>query len=199
MSVCFYNNHGIMGGMDVHTYITVGPKGIPVPVKAVHLVGTLTAGPSADRSKRTYTVHADGVPMIELGFANSPVPHVPLTALPPHPTEALNLLVIHAASSSKTVMGVASVTGEGTALATCVSGFLGANSNCGPGVGEVLNPCSVITSPSATDYAMAAVDFTFNAAVSILLDLGLPKIDHPLVKAYVKKAVTEVIKAAAGR
>lgn len=158
MSVCFYDNGGEMAGIDAHEYFTIGPLGVPVPVLFTpHLVGAPNSHAIARFDKRTPTVTAESRLMIQRGFTIHAVPHLPMTFLPPHPAaELANIAKIIVGSSSKAVMGIASVTGEGASLATCLAACVGANANCGPGVGVVVNPSSVVTSPTAADYAGAA-------------------------------------------
>ncbi len=199
MSACFYDNGGVMAGVDSHTYITIGPAEVPIPVLMTpHVVGTAFWAPG-DAAKRTPTVTAVGNKMIKVGFKNYVVPHLPLTSLPPHPAQAGNLGVIILLSSSKAYLGVAAVTGEGGELATCVMGPVGANVNCGPGVGVVFNPSSVVTSPTAGDFASAVVNIAIDQALGVVAGKLIPKsVKDQLAKGILKKIIKKVLKTVLG-
>lgn len=198
MSTCFYDNSGIMNGVDSHTYLTIGPEGIPLPViMTPHGAHTAFMGPAHDASKRTATVLAEGWKMIKIGFSNKLVVHVPWTFLPPHPAEAIEIATIIALSSSTALLGVASVTGEGGALATCAGDCVGINANCGPGFGLVVNPSSVITSPTAGDFADAAAEWAFNIILGEVAGKLLPKsVKDRVAKAILKKIIGKFLKKA---
>lgn len=184
MSACFYDNGGIMEGIDAHTYYTIGPLGVPVPVLFTpHLAGAPFLHPAATWDKRTPTVLAEGRKMIKRGFKIRLVPHLPVTMLPPHGAELGQVALVIAKSTSTAYLGVASVTGEGGPLATCVGWAVGVNGNCGPGIGAVYNPSSVITSPTASDYAGAV------AAWCVALALGpvWKKIPTSILRWAIKK------------
>ncbi len=186
MSVCFYDNFGIMVGVDLHIFLTIGPKGIPLAVPNIpHVVGVPNWWPAATFWKRTPTVTSDGWKMIQRGFKTFAVPHVFFTGLPPHPAEVGQLAKTIALSNSTSHMGIGSVTGEGAPLATCLAGPVGANKNCGGG-GVVINPNSVVTSPTAADYA--------SAAASALASYLLGKIPIPLLKPIVGSTVDKWVR-----
>ncbi len=186
MSACFYDNGGAMVGIDAHTYITVGPAYATVPVMFTpHGVAAPLLHPLATYWKRTGTVLAEGRQMIQRGFKLYLVPHIPLTGLAPHAAEVGQLAKVIAKSSSKSYLGVASVSGEGSSLAVCVSSCVGANGNCGPGLGVVLNPSSVITSPTAADYAGAVASWS----VGLALGPVWKKIPNPVLRFIAKKVV----------
>ena len=69
--------------------------------------------------------------MIQRGFDLYFVPHVPMPGAPPGVAQVPNHGRIIFFASSKARMAVHSVTGEGSALATCLAFFFGLNMNCG--------------------------------------------------------------------
>lgn len=196
MSACFYDDGGVMNGIDAHTYITVGPLGVPLPVLFTpHYAGTLFIGPSTP-SKRTPTVTAESRQMIKQGFENILVPHVPLTFLPPHPAEVGEIALIIFMSSSKALLGIGSVTGEGGSLAICIDGPVGLNPNCGPGAGAVYNPSSVVTSPTAADFAFAAFDYVIGLIAGEIAGKLIPKsLKNKIAKAILKKLLSKMLKS----
>ncbi len=200
MSACFYDNGGVMLGLDAHKYFTIGPMNVPVPVLFTpHLAGAPFLHPAATWGKRTATVLAEGRKMLQRGFKIRLVPHLPLTSLPPHAVEIGQLAVVIAKSSSKAYLGVSSVTGEGAPLATCVASCAGVNGNCGPGVGAVLNPSSVITSPSVADYASAVASFSVATSIGKVLKLPFPlmfaykKLIAPKIDKFVREQVESAL------
>ena len=91
---------------------------------------------------------------------------MPIPALPPHPAEAPILALVIAFSTSTAQLSVDSVTGEGNALACCISGAWGLNVNCNDPKdspsGGVIVISTVRTSPTLGDFMGALVGFHLN-------------------------------------
>jgi len=192
MSVCFYDNRGLMSGVDIQTFMVVGPglaavSGIPIDWG--YVVAAPNFWPPAYFWKRCGTVTSDGWKMIQSGFALRLVPHVPVPGPPPAPTQAVNLAGIIIASKSSPTMTAHSVTGEGQKLAVCVAGSFGINKNCSKAiVGLVSNPNSVVTTPSVGDYVAAVVGVALGKAIP---NVSLP---IPFLAGFIKKKIIGFIK-----
>jgi hypothetical protein len=190
MSVCFYNNRGIMIAIDPHEY------------KTANLVLHAVAGAmfqTAVMPKRTPTVTADSWQMIQNGHDLLMQTHLPLT--PPQPklpgqpglvAVAVEWALICALASSKADFKIRSVTSGGEALAACVRGEVGLNTNCasyGPFsfiFGYVWNPDSVVTQPRPGDYASWLVSL----GVGALIDKGIDALvgdGNPIGQEFVKQ------------
>jgi hypothetical protein len=171
MSACFYDMGGVMVGfMDLHTYI-VAPK---IPNKATpHVVGTPFERLS--RMGEIDSVTSEGMKMAKQGFKVFLVPHVPLTTAAPGPDEPLMLTIVHLTSKTTAYLSRGTVTHGGTPLACCVASMVGANANCGKGDGWVINPNSVVTTPSAGDFAGAIVGYALDLLCGEALGKVLPK------------------------
>ncbi len=160
MSANFFDNSGVMGGVDLHDFYlltptpVIGPLGVPPQKYWPHAV----AAPHFWKSngKRTARVKSDNWKMIQLEFSMTFVPHVPFASLANYgAVEYAYLPIVIAKSSSTATMGVASVTGEGAELATCLLGPIGWNNNCSDApsiLSQVLNLNTVKTSPTLFDY-----------------------------------------------
>jgi len=150
MSVNFYNDLGMMLAIDFHKY-PLGGIDTPLP----HLVGAPMSRVLASSWKRTATVSADGVPMIQKGHDLLLFEHLPLVVPAGIPAGvAIDAVMIRLGASSKADLAKNSVTGQGTALAMCVDGPLGLSSNCTTPaipIGTVLQLGSVKTMPSLGD------------------------------------------------
>lgn len=168
MTACFYDMRGGMVGLDKHLYWElvkgVGPAGILIgkPSDTRHLVAHMHSDPN--NGKNTPTVTSEGNPMIKKDFSLKYVGHVPLTLKLPSVLEAGWLAGIIIRSKSEPIMYMPSVTGEGTSLACCVHAMVGANKNC-EGYGVVINPNSVVTSPSLADFAQVLAGMLLNKAL----------------------------------
>jgi len=179
MSVRFYNTTGWVVGIDLHPFqMFVPPDPLPVPMPCFpHLVVVpLSWGFSAEKSKLK-NVTADGAPMLQKGHKLKLVPpHLGLG--PPHPLELLTWAGVMAGSKTTCVMGVASVTGCGEPLATCLAGFWGLNLDCASPVntpsGNVFNGNTVRTTPALSDYVNAGMEVVL-ANLETFIEHCLPK------------------------
>jgi hypothetical protein len=127
------------------------------------------------------------------------VVHVFIPAAPPHPAlEAIELASIIAASSSKAVLAVASVTGQGKPLAVCIEGGFGLNVNCHEGwklpTGVVIQPNTVMTQPTADDFASALVDLALDNAIGKVSGSIAGKIAEKMGLKALKNVIKEQIK-----
>jgi hypothetical protein len=176
MSVCFYNNAGTMNGLDPHEYFALVPPNLgPTPAFTVYVVSAPFSWFSATFWKRTGTVRSDRFPMLQGGFDLYQITHIPVPILPPHLAQVFKNAEIIAESGSKAQMQVHSVTGEGSALATCVDGAVGVNMNCiyfglSAPIGRVMNPNSVITQPTKGDYWGAIVGGFVDSILGAAID-----------------------------
>lgn len=191
MSANFYDNSALMGGVDLHAYIAIGPPpafSTPIPIYP-YFVGAPLAWPTATSWKRTATVRSEGWKMLQRGFELYLVPHVPIPGPPPGAGQIPNMARIILFSSSKARMAVHSVTGEGTPLATCLAFFFGKNMNCSDPfalpVGNVVCFNSVKTSPTLGDYV--------GAAAGAFVDACLGAFFSGFMKGLGEKFVTEAI------
>jgi hypothetical protein len=162
MSVNFFNNACVMAGIDCQMYFLLGPPpptGTPDPMFP-YFVGLPFWWPPATFWNRTGKVTADSFQMIDVDFSLLLIPHTPFPA-PPGPGQTLNYLSVVGASGSEAMLGIGSVTGEGDPLAACLYGVMGLNLNCwefgDQPTGAVLSACSVKTTPSTLDYALAGL------------------------------------------
>jgi len=158
----FLNNSAVMMGVDFQMFFNVGPPpptGTPIPMFP-YFVGLPFYWPPATFWNRTGKVTADTWKMIDVDFSLLLIPHTPMGGVP-GPAQAVNILKIVATSGSEASMGIGSVTGEGDPLAACLAGPVGINFNCwefgDQPSGVVICVCSVQTTPSGMDWAMAAL------------------------------------------
>jgi hypothetical protein len=182
MSVCFYDGRGGMTGVDVHIFLLAGPgplaiTGVPTP--AGHAVGFWSFGAWPGTAwKKATTVTSDGHTMIQDGYDWYAVPHVPLAA-PPAVLEALKLSDTVLNSGSNAWMSVHSVRAQGGPLATCLHGMAGLNANCWEWgmslpTGAVVNPNSVITSPTLGDYLGAIAGLAVANVIGVAIEEFVP-------------------------
>ena len=190
MSVCFYDGIGGMTGVDVHTFYVSAPPPAPptgVPIPAGHAVGFWSFGVwPGSVWKLANKVTSDGHPMIQDGYSSYAVPHTPL-AFPPGPAEGPKLAQIIVTSSSNAWMSVHSVRAQGGPLATCLGGMAGLNANCWEWglslpTGAVLNPNSVITSPTLGDYLGAVAGLALANAIGSATHAIAEGLPAPIVK-----------------
>jgi hypothetical protein len=208
MPVCFYNASGAMAGADWHDYVMdaqVGPVPVPVPIKAFHFVMASFEDRCDDDTMRLTHVTSDRRPMIQGDFKLVYVlPHVPITAAPPHPVEAVVWGTIFVLSGSTALLAVATVTGEGKPLACCVYESFGANVNCGEPIdmptGIVHNSNTVLTQPTADDFARAVLDWAVSGLISKivggLFDAAVKKYAGKVLKKWLKEALYPIRKYA---
>jgi hypothetical protein len=171
VSANFYDNSGIMAGMEMHKYWMAGPPpptGTPVPLHP-HASACPFSQKAAKWYLRTTTITSDAQLMIAGGFDDGPVLHLPYP-LPPGPAEALQYTIVFANSTSTAQLTVGSVTGEGNELACCIYGFYGLNINCsdpidGP-LGHVICVNSVKTSPTLGDFISAILNWLVGAGIN---------------------------------
>lgn len=188
MSVSFYNANGTMIGADLHDYWTVIPPAPPpVVIPALHFVVATFDGPCDEAKTRPANVTSDGKPMIQKDFKRTFVgPHLPLTPAAPHPLEVVNWGTTVALSGSVALLGVATVTGGGNPLACCVYGAAGANLNCGDPIdlplNLVINENSVLTQPTAMDFAEAVFTFATSGLVSKAVGKAFDRIGKGISK-----------------
>jgi len=190
MSVCFYDGRGGMTGVDVHIFLLAGPgplavTGIPIPVG--HAVGFWSFGTWAGTVwKMARTVTSDGHAMIQDGYDWYVVPHAPMAA-PPAAAEAAKLTGIMISSRSSAWMSVHSVRAQGGPLATCFDGMAGLNANCWEWglslpTGVVVNPNSVVTSPTLGDYLGAVASLALANAIGVATYAIVGSVPSPVVK-----------------
>jgi hypothetical protein len=200
MSVNFYDNSGVMVGVDFHVFYQLAPPvmaGVPVP--SAHAVAAPFLWPPATFGKRTGKVKSDGWKMIQAEFTLFLVPHVP-AHLPSDwgGLESGQLTVVIATSNSKAKMKVHGVTGQGAPLATCLAGPVGLNFNC-KGAGGVLDINSVKTKPTWGDYLTLALGMALDAALDKAWEKGLEKILEKIAEKrhFVIKVTIAILKKAA--
>ncbi len=164
MSVCFYNTKGWMVGIDIHMFQAAAPPDpLPIPILFhPHIaVVKLSWGICSEKTKLK-KVTSDGAPMLQKGHKLKMVPHVFVPCALPHPAEALQIAQVILSSKTTCVMGVASVTGGGEPLATCLHESIGANVDCSSPVdlasGLVHSGNTVRTTPATSDYVNAGID-----------------------------------------
>jgi hypothetical protein len=181
-----------IGGAEFHTYIALGPKGVPIPKENSPHV-TLKFGfykEEATLSKAANNVTSDGHKMMQQGYDFYFTDHVPVPVGFPHPLEIPQLAKVVAGSGSKLQMASMSVTSGGNPLACCLWKEYSANLNCSDPVDVplnlVVNLSSVITSPTAGDYAGALA----SATLDTLFNLGFGRL---LKKVGVKNDWLEIV------
>lgn len=165
MSANFLDNSGDCAGTDLHTFVTIGPLGAPVPIPfAPHAVGVSHAW--ASRAWRiAHTVTTTGSPVLQNNWALLLIPHAPMIGAPPHPAEGAMIASIVLGSSIAPQLTAHKVTGEGQPLFTEISGCLGLNVDCSdlPMVSADLNLNTVMTTPTLGDYIGAIVSGALSA------------------------------------
>jgi hypothetical protein len=171
MTACFYDKRGGMVGIDNHLFLERGPGplaviGIPRP-SSVHIVWAANWWASND--KYAATVTSDGNLMVQGDFQIQWVPHVPIDAAKGALLEIGMLAAIIANSESKPFLTKFNVHGNGAPLACCLAWFVGLNLNC-EGYGALLNPNSVVTTPTLGDFAAAIAAFALNMAIDAILE-----------------------------
>lgn len=167
MSSNLLNKSGVMAGIDFHTYITIGPLGVPVPVPfCPHVVGG--AHFLISRLWRiAFTVTTDGWATLQNNWALMVFTHVPEPAGPPHPTEGANIAIIVITSSSAPQLSAHSVTVEKQAVLTAIYSAFGLNLDCGTvpsPTGVDLNLNTVVTTPTLGDYLSAVLGALLSSA-----------------------------------
>lgn len=173
MSSCFYDMRGGMLGLDKHIYWKLvkgaGWPGIVVglPDEKWHAVGSMHDW--NHNANHTTTVTSEGNLMLKKDFSMEYIPHIPLVTDPPSVLGVAWLIGVIVRSKSEPVMHMPSVTGQGTALACCVYSMIGVNKNCG-GYGVVINPNTVVTSPSLGDFAQVLLGMLVNQALDWVVD-----------------------------
>lgn len=175
MSTNFYNTNGSMNGVDMHMYqALIPPDPLPVPIPLHPHYTHVGFGWGISKEKTIVrSVTSEGFPMLQKGHEIWMFTHIPFPILPPYwPTEVPQLGWIWAAAKTTAVMSVHSVTAKGEALATCLKGAWGANENCDSPfdapTGVTHNSNSVQTTPTAGDYANAALGAAWNSIGSLL-------------------------------
>ncbi|AKT39708.1 hypothetical protein [Chondromyces crocatus] len=189
MSANFYNNWGMVTGVDVHFFI--------IPAKPPILPWPLVFGAPFEwvpsfHSKRTESITSMDALMIQGGFDLYLVIHVPLGPPPGAIAPVATMAKILALSGSKAQLAVQSVTGEGGKLACCIVGMLSKNVECNDPIdmltGNVLQLNTVQTQPTAGDYASALASYAVDAALGWGIGKG---IERGLSKFKVQDAVVE--------
>lgn len=177
MSVAFYNNSGVMWGIDSHKYIAVGE--IEVPVSPYFVSIPFQWAPCVI-PKRINNVTNGGFPLLQGGIDFYFVPHVPLPLVPPGAGEVAQLVLIHLNASSKAFMNIHSVHVGGDKAATCINGSWGVNQNCADPIdllsgNFVYVSSSAFTQPSVGDYVGAYAALVLDAAIGCAIGVGLEK------------------------
>lgn len=175
MSANFYNADGGMLGSDIHDYYTGEPPGPPIKIWTVHPVGANFSQRCDDEAKRLKNVTSAGHPMHqkELKLVRVPL-HIPVPIAPPYPVvEEVSSFTIFCLSGSVALLAVGSVTGKTVPLACCVYDSFGTNLNCGDPIdlptNFTHNTNSVVTQPTAMDFAEAIFTFAMGGLVSLLV------------------------------
>jgi hypothetical protein len=162
MSSCFYTKLiGGQAGIDVHDSYPM-----------VALAGWYAIWPHTFW-KTTGRVSADCFGMIQQGFELYLVQHLPTSVDP----KALATAVVATAGSGSTpFLCKQNVTGERSPLACCVQSFVGLNVDCwSEGViksapsAELVSVSSVVTTPTASDWASATFRLLWSNLMSNLL------------------------------
>lgn len=172
MSTNFYNINGGMAGVDLHMYIAAaGLVPVSLPLHP-HIVGATFDWATCSQKTIVRTVTSEGFAMLQNGHEICLVPHLPILFPFPHAAEAGQIGWVFGASTTTAVMSVHSVTGQGEPLATCLKGAWGVNENCDSPfdapTGVVHNSNSVQTTPTAGDYANAALGVLWSSIGSLL-------------------------------
>lgn len=205
MSSCFYNANGTMLGGDVHDYYTVvmvGPVPVPKSIPTPHFTVAGFDEGCDDDTTRLPTVTSDGQPMIQGDFKIVHVlPHLPITVAPPHPAvEPPTLITIIALSGSVALLAVSTVTGVGKPLACCVHSTVGTNLNCGDPIDLpldiVINENTVLTQPTAADFARAGLDVAVSGLISKIVGAAFKKIIGKTLEKMLKEALIPLQKKA---
>ncbi len=206
MSSCFYDMGGGMVGVDKHIYWKwVKGAGWPgwavgMPEEKRHVVGSMHDWNHND--KHTTNVTSESRLMLNKDFSIKYIPHIPLTTDLPSVLGVAWLAGVIVRSKSEPIMYMPSVTGNGTELACCVYEMVGANKNCG-GYGVVINPNTVVTSPSLADFAQVLLGMLYDKALDWLVDgiIGLvfPPLEFPVPgedgkKQKIPNPIAEVLK-----
>jgi len=158
MSSNFYNTSGIhLNGLELHEYVAKTNVSIPFHPHASGQYDFFR--PLATLWKKADRVTADKWPMMQQGYDFYKVFHFPVPLPPPDiNAEGPVLGKIIMTSGSKCQMAVMSVT-SGSPLACCISNMVSVNQNCSDPVDVemnlVVNLNSVVTSPTAGDFAAA--------------------------------------------
>ena len=172
----FIHTGAVMVGVDLHTYITGIPP-FPTPVLDVpHLTYGLFNAFNTTSFLTAPSVRTGGEALVKSGHEFYLLPHLPCTALPPHPTEALELLKLLVASSSKVYAIAYSVTSGGKPLAICMKDALAFNINCcepiGLPSGFVMSLTTVQTASRFSDSVGSLVDTVISNFLSYGVKLG---------------------------
>lgn len=204
MTACFYDTRGGMVGLDKHIHWrlekSLGVPGIVIglPSEKRHLVHQ--AHFPCNNSKHTFRVTSEDNFMLKKDFSMIFIPHIPLTTDLMSVLGVSWLLVVIARSKSEPFMHMPSVTGEGTPLACCIHDMFGLNLNC-EGYGVVINPNSVVTSPSLADFAQVLLGFAYNKALDWLVGKaiglffpGIPVSDGKGKSVELPNPIAEVLK-----
>jgi len=143
----------------MHLYLALGvPPIIPVPSVVPHYVEQIH--PIGPASKKVPSVTTSAAEVLQKGFKMMLVPHIPLTCLPPHPTEWVNLARIWIMGTSEPKLSASTVHGQGAPLLVEDFEAVGVNLDCSDtwlGFGADINPNTVKTTPTLGDYAFAII------------------------------------------
>jgi hypothetical protein len=175
---CFHNENGTMQGVDLHSYVAQAPNGAPVPTFNGYVVLLNFRSPARVKAQDGITI--DGTASFQQMADWYAIPHVPIPVPPPHASQ-VGLNLIHVMnSSSRTWMGVHSVTLNGASAAVCVKSAVSYNQNCaqpisGMSNNVVLNLSSVVTEPTWGDYIGSWARMWFNAVTSWAVGQGIRK------------------------
>jgi hypothetical protein len=197
MTACFYDQRGWMLGRDKHLFLKRGPGwfaviGVPEP-DDTHIVAAPNSW--ASNGRHTSNVTSGGNLMLMGEHSLECVPHVPVDLLEGAVLETPLLAWIIANSESEPFLKKANVHGNGAPLACCLFAVLGLNLNC-EGLGAVINPNSVVTTPTIGDFASAVFSWAANAAVDWAIGKFVEKVtpfDVPIDKDGELKPVKEVV------
>ena len=184
MSVCFYNEHGRMVGIDIHEVIEVGKLILPLKVEiSFDWWFVLT-------TKRSHTVTMDGARTFVGGADWYLVPHM----APAGPVASCT-----GTSGSKAWMAVQGVTIHGEKAATCTGKMFGSNQHCFEvadrsdfNVG--INVNSVRTQPTPGDEISSKLGYYLDAALGAGVGQALGKLTGKLMgKEAAEKAAKEAL------
>lgn len=150
--------------------LAIPPGFFPVAI-SLHPVYAFSAWPALE-DKSVGDVLAEGDPVCQKSHAATQFLHIP-------PGGNLLVPVTIGFSSSKWMLGVGSVLAGGAPVASSMAGPIGANYNCQdpcslplPNVMVATN--SVHVTPSAADWAAAAIEMAIQSAVEAVLAVVLP-------------------------
>lgn len=200
----FHNLDGWMFSMlDFHEYWGVPP----VPPPGLPHAAYCSFNPPTDFEHVVLTVTTDGKPVLQKGFEQGYIVHVP-PAPPFAGAEVAKLALIYFGSASTPFMSVLRVTAGGAKMATCEVFDSGTNINCADPislpVGAAYNAGSVVTNVTTADRRAAQLDYAVYVATSWAFEKTLGKLVEPIADGlwgaavkYAPKGLKDALEGAA--